>query len=145
MNTTTIELVCVGNDGNGYIKAQCRVGWFEVALNEDERKVQFVDHFIPMREYRRKNRVNYCRYEIPEGVICYYHRAIETKPRKEESRWFRVDDGKFTILGDIVGGTSSFAQVFLHQYVASRYEFSAPQEVYQHHDDPKRVFDESDT
>jgi hypothetical protein len=138
--TTTIELECVGNFGNGYINAQCSVSWFEVSVNDDKNELDCIQHDLPMRDYRRKARINYCRYEIPAGVICCYRRAIQTNPRTEESKWFRVDGGQCAILGDIIGGTSSFIEKFLSSYIERGYKCTSRSGPYpEHWNKPVRI------
>jgi hypothetical protein len=122
METTNIELECVGNDGNGYIKSQCTVYWFEVLVNDEKHEVECIQHILPMLDYRRKARINHCRYAIPEGVICYYNRSIRTNPRQEVGKWFRVDGGLVSILGDIAGGTSAFPEKFLGSFIERGYK-----------------------
>lgn len=124
MKTTTLELECVGNAGNGYINAQCLVLWFEVLVNEDQKKVRCISHYLTMKDYRRKDRINYCRFDVPEGVICCYIRSVQTKPSKQESKWFRIDNAQVAILGDVVGGTCSFVKMFLQKYKHYDYEMS---------------------
>lgn len=140
MTTAPIELVCVGNDGGGYIKAQCRVGWIEVLVDDKKKLLDCKDTFIPMKNYRREDRINYCRYDIPQGVICYYNRSIQTNPRMEEEKWFRVEDGQLVILGDTVGGVFSFPELFLQEFLKKGYRYRMRNVPYEHHYDPEKVF-----
>jgi putative phage-type endonuclease len=112
--TTKMELMCVGNAGSGYINAQIRVLWFELLVDEQHKKVDVIEHHLPIKGHRRENRVNYCEYEVPEGVICFYDRHVQTKPNVRECRFFRVENGQFQGMGD--GAPCDFYTRFLNDY-----------------------------
>jgi hypothetical protein len=121
MPTSTIELACVGNAGQGYINAQCSVEWYEILANPEQRKVEVIFRNVPMKDFRREKRVNLCRFDVPEGKICCYHRHVQTKPNINERKWFRLDEGQFTELaGDFAG--CHFAQLFLNDYIRLGYD-----------------------
>jgi hypothetical protein len=105
MNTATVEIVCVGNAGKGYINANCLVQGCDIQLDHEKKEIIHSEYeFILMKEFYRKDRVNYCRFEIPDGAYCNYCRTIQIKPRIQERKWFRIENGKMIILGDVTTG-----------------------------------------
>lgn len=68
------------------------------------KKVEAIYRLVPMKDFRREKRINYCRFDVPEGRICCYYRHVQTKPNLDERKWFRLDDGQFTELaGNFTG------------------------------------------
>jgi hypothetical protein len=126
MKITTIELACVGNAANGYVNAQCMVEAFEIFASESERTIDVCLRGIKMKDYERKDRVNYCRFEVPEGEICRYVRRIQIKPYLQERKWFRIVEGQLVELADdpkeICPGWS-FARMLAKDYVSQGYSF----------------------
>jgi putative phage-type endonuclease len=114
--TTKVELTCVGNAGGGYINAQIRVLWFEVLVDEARRAVDVIEHYLPIKSHRREKRVNFCEYEVPEGVVCFYERHVSTEPNVNESKYFRIEDGAFQDLG--VGAQCDFCSRFLSEHAS---------------------------
>ena len=114
--TAKVELTCVGNAGGGYINAQIRVLWFEVLIDEVRRAIDVIEHYLPIKSHRREKRVNFCEYEVPEGVVCFYERHVSTKPNMNESKYFRIEDGVFQDLGD--GAQGGFCSRFLSEYAS---------------------------
>jgi putative phage-type endonuclease len=114
--TTKVELTCVGNAGGGYINAQIRVLWFEVLVDEARKAVDVIEHYLPIKSHRREKRVNFCEYEVPERVVCFYERHVQPKPNVNESKYFRVEDGAFQDLGD--GAQCDFCSRFLSEYAS---------------------------
>jgi putative phage-type endonuclease len=112
--TTKVELTCVGNAGGGYINAQIWVLWFEVLVDEARKAVDVIEHYLPIKSHHREKRVNFCEYEVPEGVVCFYERHVQTKPNVNESKYFRIEDGAFKDFGD--GGQCDFCSRFLSEY-----------------------------
>jgi DNA polymerase-3 subunit epsilon len=112
--TTKVELMCVGNSGGGYINAQVHVMWFEVLVDEARRMVDVIEHCLPIKSHRREKRINFCEYDVPEGVVCFYYRHVQTKPDVYESRFFRVDNGEFQALGN--GAQCDFYTSYLGEY-----------------------------
>ncbi len=112
--TAKVELTCVGNAGGGYIHAQIHVVWFEVLVDETRKMVDVVEHYLPIKSHRREKRVNFCEYEVPEGVICFYERHVQTKPNVNESKYFTIEGGAFRDLGD--GAQCDFCSRFLTEY-----------------------------
>jgi putative phage-type endonuclease len=112
--TAKVELTCVGNAGGGYINAQIRVLWFEVLVDEARMAVDVIEHLLPMKSHRREKRVNFCEYEVPEGVVCFYERHVSTKPNVNESKYFRIEGGAFQDLGD--GAQCDFCSRFLSEH-----------------------------
>jgi hypothetical protein len=108
--TTKLELLCVGNTANGYIHAQISVRWYEMRVDDANRVIQMIGHCLPIRSYRRQERVNYCWFDIPEGVICHYQRRAQVKPHVEERRWFRINEGQLVDLGGSL--SFDFAQYY---------------------------------
>lgn len=111
---TKVELTCVGNAGSGYLQTQIRVVWFEVLVNKERRWVDVIEHDLPIKSHRRENRINYCTYEIPEGVVCFFERYVQTKPRVHERKFFQMLDGEFKDLGE--GVQFDFVARFLGEY-----------------------------
>ena len=54
-----------------------------------------------MVAFSRKNRVSYCKFEILDNAFGWYNRTIQTKPRKVEKKWFKIDNGNMIVLGDL--------------------------------------------
>lgn len=113
-NATSIELMCVGNAGNGYINAQIFVAWFEVQIEEEKKHVEVIQHQIPIKNYRREGRVNFCEFDIPNDAVCFVRRHIQTRPNIEENRFFRIQDGQFSALAD--GFPFDYGRLFLSDY-----------------------------
>ena len=115
--TTKIELLCVGNIGRGYIHAQVGVQCYE-PQSDDVGKILALDgKWLPIRNVYRKERVNYCSFEVPEGFLCWYHRHSQTKPNLEERKCFYCKDGEFVDLGEVSGGlTMKLVSWFYPQY-----------------------------
>jgi len=113
-NATTIELMCVGNAGNGYINAQIMVTWFEVLVNHEKKHVEVTGHNIPIKRYRREQRVNFCEFDIPDGAVCHVYRHIQTRPDIQEMKFYKLQDGKFVPLAD--GCAADFSRFFLSDF-----------------------------
>lgn len=109
-----LELTCVGNAGGGYINAQIQVLWFETFVDEARKRVDVVEHDLPMKNHRRENRVNICEYEVPGDVVCFYERRVQIKPNTQESCFFKFVNGEFQVLGQ--GAKSDFPARFLKEY-----------------------------
>lgn len=112
--TAKLELTCVGNAGGGQINTKIRLFWFEVLVNEDQKRVQVVEHHVALKSHRREKRINICEYEVPEGVVCFYERHVQTKPKLYEQKFFKLENGQFQDLGD--GAQSDFYTKFLAAY-----------------------------
>ena len=115
--TSKLELLCVGNSGSGYIKAQVHVEWFNPIPDAVNRKLLLDGKCLPIRNHFRKERVNYCWFEIPDGYLCWYCRRAQIKPNVEERRCFCMSDGQFIDLGEAMTGlTMDLITSFYPQY-----------------------------
>ena len=112
--TTKLELTCMGNAGGGYINAQIQVVWFEVLVDHAQKRVDVIEHHLPIKNHRREKRINICEFQVPEGEVCFYARHVQTKPNAYESRFFRMDNGEFQVLGE--GAQADFCSHFLGEY-----------------------------
>lgn len=110
-----LELVCVGNC------AVCGVVWYEVLFNYPAKRIGIIEQRLLPVKKRRENRINYLTFDVPEGVICSYDRYVCVKPQTYEYRWFKMEDGQFIDLGEIKGGTSSYTELYLKQFVRDGY------------------------
>ena len=75
-----------------------------------------IEHYLPIKSHRREKRVNFCEYQVPEGVVCFYELHVQTKPNTNESKYFRIENGAFTDLGD--GAQCDFCSRFLSEYTS---------------------------
>ncbi len=115
--TSKLELLCVGNVGSGYIHAQVRVMWYEPEPDEVSRTLVMKGKHLPIRNFYRKARINYCWFDVPEGYVCWYFRHAQTKPDVQETRCFYLSDGQYYDLGEVVGGLIlEVVQRFYPQY-----------------------------
>ena len=127
--TTSIELMCVGNAGKGYINAQIMVLWFEVLINHSDKHVEVIQHYIPIKRYRRELRVNFCEFDIPNGAVCHVTRHIQTRPNIEERKFFNVQNGQFYCLCD--GLAFDFPRFFLNELQGYSFRVCDAAPVYQ--------------
>lgn len=115
--TSKLELPCVGNAGAGYIQAQVGVMWHKPIPDDLNHKLLMEGKWLPIRKFYRKERINYCKFEVPEGYLCWYHRHAQIKPRIEERRCFYMNDSQFFDLGEVTGMlTFELVQRFYPQY-----------------------------
>jgi|ERR1035437_893621 hypothetical protein len=102
MNTTTVEIVCVGSFSNNYIHESCRINSIEVTIDHLGKEIRLDEYpSLPIVEFTRKDRVNYCKFEILDDAFGWYRRPIQTKPYKVEKKWFKVENGNLIVLGDL--------------------------------------------
>ena len=116
--TTKLELLCAGNAGSGYINAQIGVIWHEPQPDETSQKLLMQGKWLPIRNFYRKERINYCWFDVPDGYLCCYFRRAQIKPNVEERRCFYMNAGQFVDLGEVTTGWTTFNlfQRFYPQY-----------------------------
>jgi hypothetical protein len=115
--TTKLELLCMGNAGAGYIHDQVGVRWYEPQPDEINQSVLVQGRLLPIRNFYRKDRINYCWFDVPENYLCWYFRHAQTKPTVEERRCFYMHEGQFCDLGEVTGGiTFELFKRFYPQY-----------------------------
>ena len=86
--TAKLELLCKGNAGAGYIHAQVGVQWYEPQPDEINRTLLMDGKWLPIRNFFRKERTNYCWFDVPEGYLCLVFRRAQIRPDIEERRSF---------------------------------------------------------
>jgi len=115
--TTKLELLCVGNVNSGLIHAQVGVKWYEPHPDNLGCRLSILGRWLPVRNYYRKERTNYCWFDIPDGYLCWYHRHAQTKPLVEEKRCFYMKDGNYIDLGEVTERlTFELVEQFYPQY-----------------------------
>ena len=114
--------MCVGNAGNGYINAQIMISWFEVLANHENKHFEVIGHHIPMKKFRREQRVNFCESGHPTSEVCHVYRHVQTRLDIQEQRFFKIHDGKFHPLAD--GCAADFAKFFLRDYKEYSYRMT---------------------
>jgi hypothetical protein len=140
VNTTPITFECVGSPT--YVRLQCEVAGYAVKLDHDKKEMHIIPHpYIYMKSFIRKDKVNTCRFDVPEGIYCSYRRRIQVKPAIYESRWFTMQDGRMVILRDDEDGLSmlDLPKLFFSEYVG-KYSVIYPKQLpYEHVPDPIRI------
>ena len=96
--------------------AQCQVTVITETIDHARKSILLYQTVILVRSFRTIDKVHYCLFEIPDGVICHYRRRIETTPGRNEGKFFRMDNGEYVELAD---GTEPFEYIncFLSDYI----------------------------
>src|ERR1017187_5173660 len=140
MNITTIIIEFVGSPT--HIHDQCQVSGYDVKIDHEKKEMFIGEHSaITIKDFTRKDKVNYCRLEIPEGVYCNYFRKIQVKPLLYEGKWFMVKNGEMIILKDDIEGLSRFdlQKFFFKEYVGKYKVVYGKSLPYQHTPEPIRI------
>lgn len=119
---TKIELQCLGPAGNGAISGQCRVDWFDIVIDHEQKAIVVTERRLPIRSYNREKGINFVWYDIPENVICRYDRHAQAKPCVYEQRFFWIKDGAYVDLGEADRTLFDFPKRFLSDH--KRYSIS---------------------
>src|ERR1035437_9883429 len=116
IRTSNLELVCVGNYAGRVTDTQCQVMVITEVIDHTKKSGLLYQTNLYVKSCRTIDNTHYCSYEIPDGVVCFYRRRIQTVPSVNEGRFFRMDDGVYTELGV---GTEAIEHItcFLRDYV----------------------------
>ena len=120
MSTSKLELVCVGNYKGKPTDTQCQVMAMTETIDHVKRTIRVYQTIIFVKSFRTIDKTHYCVFEIPDGVVCFYRRRIQTVPSVNEGRFFRMQDGVYTELG---AGLDPFEYIhcFLWDYVTKEH------------------------
>ena len=120
MSTSKLELVCVGNYKGKATDTQCQVMVITEKLDHTNKAGRLYKTILYVKSFTTIDKTHYCLYEVPEGVVCFYRRRIQTVPSVNEGRFFKMDDGVYTELGV---GTDPFDYIgcFLWEYVVQHH------------------------
>ena len=116
IRTSNLELVCVGNYAGRLTDTQCQVMVITEVIDHTKKSGLLYQTNLYVKSFKTIDNIHYCSYEIPDGVVCFYRRRIQTVPSVNEGRFFRMDDGVYTELG--VGSEAiEYIACFLRDYV----------------------------
>ena len=118
MKTVTIGIECVGRHSRFEIEfGNCLVKSIEVEIDHVSKIIQANEYGpMPLVEVTRKDKINYCKFEVFDDAFGYYTRKIQTRPAKKEHKLFRVQNGQLSILGDFKDLGSNYFYGLMESY-----------------------------
>lgn len=116
MNTSKLELVCVGNYKGRPTDTQCQVVAITETIDHTKRSILLYQAIVFVKSFRTVDKTHYCSYEIPDGVVCFYRRRVQTVPSVNEGRFFKMDNGNYIELA-VATDPFEYFHCFLRDYI----------------------------
>lgn len=123
MKTTVVEIECVGWNSRDRIElGNCHVKSIEVEIDHVNRIIQLNEYGpMPLVGLTTENKINYCKFEVFDDALGWYRRKIQTSPAKEECKFFQVQNGQLTVLGNFKDLTNHNTLGYFYGIVESHY------------------------